>query len=44
VFGGARGLIDCVWRGGVKCVSGGRHRRRDAIEARYRTALRALLA
>lgn len=44
VFGGARGLIDCVWRGGVKCVSGGRHRRRDAIEARYHTALRALLA
>lgn len=44
VFGGARGLIDCVWRGGAKRVSGGLHHRRDAIEERYRAALRALLA
>jgi formimidoylglutamate deiminase len=33
-----------VWRGGVKQVAGGRHRHREAIEARYRTALRELLA
>ncbi len=36
--------IDCVWRGGVKQVSGGRHRDREAIEARYRTALARLTA
>ncbi|MCW4460122.1 formimidoylglutamate deiminase [Sphingomonas sp. BT-65] len=36
--------VDCVWRGGVKQVAGGRHRQRDTIEARYRTALARLLA
>lgn len=40
----SRRPIDCVWRGGVKQVAGGRHRHRDAIEARYRIALRELLA
>lgn len=40
----SRRPIDCVWRGGVKQVEGGRHRHRDAIEARYRVALRELLA
>ncbi len=44
VFGGARGLIDCVWRGGIKRVSGGRHHARAAIEARYAQALRRILA
>lgn len=36
--------IDCVWRGGVKQVAGGRHRHREAIEARYRIALKRLMA
>ncbi|WP_447724170.1 formimidoylglutamate deiminase [Sphingomonas koreensis] len=36
--------IDCVWRGGIRQVAGGRHRDRDAIEARYRVALGRLMA
>lgn len=44
IFAGDRGLIDCVWRAGVKVVSGGRHRDRDALEKRYAAALRKLLA
>lgn len=40
----SRRPIDCVWRGGVKQVEGGRHRHRAAIEARYRMALKELLA
>ncbi|HEV2284750.1 MAG TPA: formimidoylglutamate deiminase [Steroidobacteraceae bacterium] len=44
IFAGDRGLIDCVWRAGVKRVSGGRHVERSALEARYLRALRALLA
>ncbi|MGH6872602.1 MAG: formimidoylglutamate deiminase [Rhizomicrobium sp.] len=42
IFAGAR--IDCVWRGGQKVVSCGRHHRREAAEARYRAALQRLLA
>ena len=42
IFAGGRGVIDCVWRAGVKLVSGGRHRERDAITARYGRALRRL--
>jgi formimidoylglutamate deiminase len=44
IFAGDRGLIDCVWRAGVKRVSGGRHLERAALEARYARALKALLA
>ena len=44
IFAGGRGVVDCVWRGGVKVVSNGRHARRDAILARYRRALKTLLA
>lgn len=40
----SRAGIDCVWRGGVKRVEGGRHRQREAIEKRYRTALAKLTA
>lgn len=43
IFASHRG-IDCVWRGGVKQVAGGRHRHREAIEGRYRTALARLMA
>jgi formiminoglutamate deiminase len=42
IFGGAR-RVDCVWRGGVKRVEGGRHIARDAIAARYRSAMAKLL-
>jgi formiminoglutamate deiminase len=44
IFAGGQPLIDCVWRAGVKLVSGGRHRDRDGIAARYGQALRRLLA
>ena len=44
IFAGDRGLVDCVWRGAVQLVRGGRHRHRDAIEARYLRTLAALLA
>ena len=43
IFAARTGAIDCVWRAGVKLVSGGRHRDRDAIVARYARALRRLL-
>ena len=44
IFAGGRTVIDCVWRAGSKVVSGGRHRDRDRIVARYGRALRRLLA
>lgn len=44
IFGGGRRLVDCVWRGGVKQVAGGRHIARDAIDARYRATIARLLA
>jgi formimidoylglutamate deiminase len=44
IFAAGREVIDCVWRAGEKLVSGGRHRRREALIARYRWALKTLLA
>ena len=44
IFAGDRSLVDCVWRAGRKVVSGGRHRDREAIVARYQRTLRTLLA
>ncbi len=44
IFAAGRDVIDCVWRAGQKVVSGGCHRRREAIVARYRRAVKALLA
>jgi formimidoylglutamate deiminase len=43
IFGGATGCIDRVWRGGVEVVTNGRHRERDAIAARFRRTLDALM-
>ncbi len=40
----ARGAIDTVWRHGRQVVAEGRHVARDAIQARYATALRSLVA
>jgi cytosine/adenosine deaminase-related metal-dependent hydrolase len=43
VFGQSAGMIESVWRAGRKVVSQGRHHARDAIIARYRKSLSALL-
>ena len=34
IFAAGRDVIDCVWRAGVRLVSAGRHRDRDAIVSR----------
>src|SRR5205085_151517 len=44
VFAGRHGAIDGVWRGGRQVVIGGRHQAREAIVARYRTALANILS
>jgi formiminoglutamate deiminase len=44
IFAAGREAIDCVWRAGERVVSGGRHRERDALVARYAGALRRLRA
>jgi formiminoglutamate deiminase len=45
IFAGGRApLIDCVWTGGRKVVTGGRHRDRDTIASRFRRRLEGLLA
>lgn len=44
IFAAGREAVDCVWRAGEKVVAGGRHRQREAIVARYRRAIKALLA
>jgi formiminoglutamate deiminase len=44
IFAAGRAAIDCVWRAGERLVSGGRHRDRDALIARYAQALRRLRA
>uniref|UniRef100_B0SYU8 Formiminoglutamate deiminase n=1 Tax=Caulobacter sp. (strain K31) TaxID=366602 RepID=B0SYU8_CAUSK len=44
VFAGRHGAIDGVWRHGRQVVTGGRHNGREAILARYRTALGSVLA
>jgi cytosine/adenosine deaminase-related metal-dependent hydrolase len=44
IFAGGRGVVDCVWRAGVKVVINGRHRRRDELLARYRRTIKGLLA
>lgn len=43
IFGLRSGGIDCVWRGGRKLVSGGRHVAAEAVGARYRQTLAGLL-
>ncbi len=43
IFAAGREAIDCVWCAGEKVVSGGRHHQREAIVARYRRAIKALL-
>ena len=43
IFAGAR-VVDAVWSGGVKQVSGGRHRARDAVAAKFVAAVHAMAA
>ncbi len=44
IFSAGRDAIDCVWRGGRKLVSAGRHIRRDEISSSYRATMKRLLA
>lgn len=44
VFAAGSRLVKDVWRGGVRVVTDGRHRHRERIVARYRSAMRRLLA
>jgi formiminoglutamate deiminase len=43
IFTGAR-AVDCVWVGGRRLVSGGRHQAREAIARRFGAAIRVLQA
>lgn len=42
--GGRAALVDCVWTGGRKVVTNGRHHDRDAIASRFRRRLERFLA
>lgn len=44
VFAAGREAVDCVWRAGERLVSGGRHRDRERLMARYVQALHRLRA
>ncbi|WP_336961709.1 formimidoylglutamate deiminase [Sphingobium aquiterrae] len=44
IFAAGRAGIDCVWRYGAKVVSGGRHRERARVGARFLAVLRGLTA
>jgi formimidoylglutamate deiminase len=44
VFAARDKMIDCVWRGGRKLVSEGRHLRRDACLAAFRSVMERLLS
>lgn len=43
IFASRGSAVDCVWRHGIKLVEGGRHRARDAIEARFRAVMDKVL-
>jgi cytosine/adenosine deaminase-related metal-dependent hydrolase len=44
IFAAREGVVDEVWRRGVKVVEAGRHLRAEAIGARYRRTLARVLA
>jgi len=44
VFAAQGSMVDCVWRAGRKLVERGRHRRREAVLARFRAVMAKLLA
>jgi len=43
IFAARAGVVDCVWRAGRKVVTGGLHRERATLSARYRAVLEGLL-
>ncbi|NBB66252.1 formimidoylglutamate deiminase, partial [Pseudomonas sp. ODNR1LW] len=44
IFGAPSGSIASVWRAGEEVVRDGRHVKRDRLEARFRAALKTVLA
>ena len=44
LFAAKAPVVDCVWARGVKLVEGGRHRRGEAVRARFQSVMRRLLA
>lgn len=44
IFAAGGGAVDRVWRGGVHCVEGGRHRRAAEIAERYRRCIARIAA
>ena len=44
IFAARDRLVDCVWRGGRKLVTGGRHVARDASLARFRAVMERMVA
>ena len=44
IFSPRQVRVDCVWRRGRRVVAGGRHIRREALQARYMSTLRRLLS
>ena len=44
IFAARDRLVDCVWRGGRKLVTGGRHAARDASLARFRAVMERMVA
>ena len=44
IFSAGDGLVDCVWSGGKKVVTDGRHRAREEIAAKFRTTMLKLSA
>jgi cytosine/adenosine deaminase-related metal-dependent hydrolase len=40
IFSGSSGVVDCVWAGGEKLVTDGRHRSREPVLARFQAAQR----
>ena len=42
IFSVGNGLVDCVWSGGSKVVSDGRHRLRDQVGEKFKATMRKL--
>ena len=42
IFSAGNALVDCVWSGGLKVVSGGRHVFKDQIAAQFVRTMREL--
>jgi formiminoglutamate deiminase len=42
IFNAGKAIVDCVWAGGRKCVSDGRHHGREAAERGFAVAMRRI--